>query len=415
MLTFLINPFEKVGGFTSLFIGLVGIFVTALIFHCGGALLAGLLQIGLNPGIGLAKILFCGIVVWLVPSSIFYSLGKLFSASKIRAVDVFGMIAFAQLPFVLVALLMAPSAAAYVLNVAVLTAQSPVDVFTDPRFVFGLTLVILSMFPFAWVLILMFKALQVACNLKGGRQWGIYFGGLVGGDILVRIILYFLVFAALMAPLELEAKDSAVDSAFAGRFEGTLNVPGNPLRFAVEIRVENGEYVLIARSPDQGNAPMPVSDFSIKSGKLEFKIPNLNISYQGKFDGKKDKISGTFFQGVRIPLTMERKAVEAKKENIITDIFTGRYEGVLNFQSQRLRFVLELSKEGEVCKAVAFSPDQSDAPIPINEFYFASDKCRFAIEKLGIIFEGSANNDATEIKGRFTQFGQRLQLTLKKK
>lgn len=411
------NPFERIAGFASLSIGIMGILASASLFYAGGFVPDALLHISLNPGgIGWGSLLVCQFAIWLLPASAFYILGLAFSRSKIRAVDVYGMTAFAQLPLAAVALLMLPDCVSQTMGSVLESMTDPVGWMARPEVIAGLTLAMLSLLPIIWMLVLMFQALKVSCNLSGWRQWVSYACGLLGGDIASRIALYFLVFASVTAPIEVDAKTKSVaDPALAGYFEGTLDIPGRPLRFGLEISLDGEKYTLTARSPDQGNAPIPVSDFSVTPQKLEFKIPRLNISYSGKFDAKKDKVRGTFFQGVRIPLNMERQNPKAAKPNFLDPDLAGKYEGALKFPGQKLRFVLELSSDDGKCEAAAFSPDQSDKPIPVEKFSFTPEKCEFAIESLGIAFEGKADKNSGEIKGRFTQHGAKIPLTLKKK
>ena len=123
-------------------------------------------------------------MVWLVPATLFYIGGKIFSHSKIRMVDVYGTVLFAQLPMIgmnLIYLLPPMQAIAQVDS-----TMAPTEIPAIPNLHWAIFLSLLGLPFIIFSLIWMFQALKVSCNLKQSRLWIIALVGIIGGDILCR-------------------------------------------------------------------------------------------------------------------------------------------------------------------------------------------------------------------------------------
>jgi len=113
-----------------------------------------------------------------------------------------------------------------------------------------------------------------------------------------------------MLPGRLQAQD------ITGKWHGLIKFPGTALRLDLEVAQQNGAYKATAFSPDQGNNPIPVDEFSYSDGKMEFAIHRLNVKFSGKMDDASSTIKGVFEQRDQLlPLDLGRKYIEAPEKD----------------------------------------------------------------------------------------------------
>jgi len=102
---------------------------------------------------------------------------------------------------------------------------------------------------------------------------------------------------------------TVVDSNIEGIWLGVLSVPSGPeLRVAFEIKKEpDGKISATVTSIDQSAKGIPVDKATFKKGVLNLKVKNIGGVYEGKYDSKGSKITGTWTQGGEsLPLLLER-------------------------------------------------------------------------------------------------------------
>ena len=126
-------------------------------------------------------------MVWLVPATLFYIGGKIFSHSKIRMVDVYGTVLFAQLPMIVMNLiyLLPPMQAIAQVD----STMAPTEILAIPNLHWAIFLSLLGLPFIIFSLIWMFQALKVSCNLKQSRLWIIALVGIIGGDFICRLLI----------------------------------------------------------------------------------------------------------------------------------------------------------------------------------------------------------------------------------
>ena len=181
------NPFQRIAGWQALAWGMAGLLLSTVLSYLASYHYNGLLQFGAPRASSFWVYLGEHLVVWLVPALLFWVFGLIFSQSRIRMIDVLGTVLFAQLP------LLAGNVIAFTPPMQQLLhtdlSQSPLELLEQPWMVGVSALGILTMFFMIWMLIWMFQALKTSCNLKGARLWIAYLVGVLGGDILTRIII----------------------------------------------------------------------------------------------------------------------------------------------------------------------------------------------------------------------------------
>lgn len=186
-LSLLLNPFEKVAGGQALLWGLVGMIVAVVTSFYSGYHYHGLLHFGGAPNGAWWCYAVEHVVVWFIPALLFYVGGLCLSKSRIRIVDVFGTVAFAQLPFILMNLyaFLPPMQRIHTLDFDL----PPSQLMSQPGMLMAIWLSLISLIFIVWVLVWMYNALKVSCNLKGTRLGVLYTIVVIGGDVLCRLII----------------------------------------------------------------------------------------------------------------------------------------------------------------------------------------------------------------------------------
>jgi pimeloyl-ACP methyl ester carboxylesterase len=96
-------------------------------------------------------------------------------------------------------------------------------------------------------------------------------------------------------------------SPVAGAWEGAIAVGAAKLRIGVSIAVQpDGKLTATLDSPDQGAYGLPLSDVVFGDGVLKFALRMANGSYEGRLDESGTEITGTWTQGMAMPLVLKR-------------------------------------------------------------------------------------------------------------
>ncbi len=97
----------------------------------------------------------------------------------------------------------------------------------------------------------------------------------------------------------------AFSQSIDGYWEGTVSLPGNTsLRIGFSISQKDSLHVEMD-SPDQYVTGIATQNVSFQDSILKIGIPSINASFNGKLSAEGD-ISGTFRQGMKLPLTLTR-------------------------------------------------------------------------------------------------------------
>ncbi|WP_280764784.1 YIP1 family protein [Parabacteroides sp. PFB2-10] len=182
-----LNPFVKIAGGKALLWGVLGIVVATATSWYSGFHYHGLLHFGPAPNDAWWCYVVEHLVVWLVPALLFFIGGLLLSTSRIRIVDVFGTVAFAQLPFILMNLftLLPPMQRLNTLDFDL----PPSQLLNQPGLLVTLWFSLISIVFLVWILVWMYNALKVSCNLKGTKLGVLYTIVIIGSDALCRILI----------------------------------------------------------------------------------------------------------------------------------------------------------------------------------------------------------------------------------
>jgi hypothetical protein len=185
MKTWLLNPFERLAGWSALFYGLVIIFVTALIACCGNIHLDGVVDLHVTEQVSLGSCLLEGLIDWGCMAAFIYLAGLLFSRSSIRVIDVLGTQALARFPFLvstLVSWLCFNSNILHYMEYTFLHRGEPVSITAMDVFLFGCVMLV-TLVMTIWTIYLMYKAYSVSCNVKGAKGIGSFTAALIFAEI----------------------------------------------------------------------------------------------------------------------------------------------------------------------------------------------------------------------------------------
>ena len=176
MTKLLFNPFLKIAGYKALIYGWLIILITAFIAYFSHTHFAG----AIDAKVG-AKTLWWVYILepfvdWISVITVFYSMGILFSQSKIRFADVAGTFALARFPMFFAALL-------YFGPMPDLQALDKIGFLAVLNMVGILICVI-------WMIALFYNAYTVSCNPKKGKAAWTFIVGLIVAEIISQIILY---------------------------------------------------------------------------------------------------------------------------------------------------------------------------------------------------------------------------------
>src|SRR5688572_24990213 len=93
----------------------------------------------------------------------------------------------------------------------------------------------------------------------------------------------------------------------------------------------------------------------------------------------------------------------------------GSWQGTLEAGGTKLRLVLTVTKSDAGAYAGKLDSLDQGATIPIDTITVNNDAVRLEIKSVAAVFEGVLNKERTELTGKFTQGGEPLPLTFKRR
>ena len=112
--------------------------------------------------------------------------------------------------------------------------------------------------------------------------------------------------AAAAAALAL-AGGAQAQQSYDGEWEGVLQAGPQKFRLELVVTTQGKEMGAVLKSLDQG-ATIPATAVKVEEGELGVLLMNMNAEIKGKLSPDGKTLTGTFWQGASLPLTMTRKA-----------------------------------------------------------------------------------------------------------
>ncbi len=189
----LFNPFHYVAGGAALAIGLPVVIIASLNGSLSSSHFDGVLDFHTGLRMPLWFYAIEGASDWLVMSVLLLAAGWLISKSRIRVIDVFGTQALARTPTLVTALVaMLPGYQRQAARLAVVNMDAH---YPDLAAFIAVCIVIVVMI--VWMIVLMYRAFAVSCNVRGGKAIVIFVIMLVAGEAISKMVLMTLLQVAV--------------------------------------------------------------------------------------------------------------------------------------------------------------------------------------------------------------------------
>lgn len=198
----LFNPFRFIAGFQALLIGLAIILLSGFIGSFGNTHFDGVLDVHKGLSAPVWFFLIEGLIDWICLVVPLFLFGLIVSRSSFRIVDVIGTQALARWPYLIVSLVMLPDAnrrvPEYIVSKVMQNAPAaeigPVDVL-----IFGFSMIVVILM-LIWMVVLMYRAYAVSCNIKGAKAIVTFIVSLFGAEMLSKFDILLLVRVFLVSP-----------------------------------------------------------------------------------------------------------------------------------------------------------------------------------------------------------------------
>ncbi len=201
-----------------------------------------------------------------------------------------------------------------------------------------------------------------------------------------------------------------------GYWKGTLDVQGTKLRLALKIgRAANGTFSGTMDSLDQGAREIPITTVTFKTPEVKLEWKLLNASFTGTLSQNGQSMTGQWTQmGRPLPLVFERAnepvsggPAEAELSFVApagSPAIQGHWKGELEIGQAVLRLALKIGKATDgAYHGTMDSIDQGAKGIPMSSITFTAPAVRLEWSGLGAQFEGTVNDEGTELTGTFNQ------------
>lgn len=166
-----LNPFDFIAGWQAMAAGAAGVLATAAAAIATGQAFDAFMHICFAD-IAFWQALAQQLICWAIFATLLYVAARIFSHSRVRALDIYGTNLFARIPLLpMLAAVCIPGRS----TLAGISAQSTVEELQQ-QFSVGLMLAygILAMVFLVWFCWWSYKAFSVSANLKGGKAVAIF-------------------------------------------------------------------------------------------------------------------------------------------------------------------------------------------------------------------------------------------------
>lgn len=218
----------------------------------------------------------------------------------------------------------------------------------------------------------------------------------------MRIIHRALCIGALVT---LASTQASAQSRAAGAWYGVLATPAGPLTLLFRFR-DSAEAGPVGEmeSPDQGtDRKFPLTKVIDSAGKLAFSIPSINASYDGEWNAKEQGWSGSFRQGMTLPLVLKRGEPPPTR---VVEGLDGIWRGSLQRNEASLRLVLRVRTTPRGTGVTMDSPDVGAMGLQVLQLDRAGDTVRFQVPAAEVTFSGMLRDGQRVFSGRWSRPGQ---------
>lgn len=190
----------------------------------------------------------------------------------------------------------------------------------------------------------------------------------------------------------------AQEAPAPGEYVGTLG----PLSLRLHIdAARDGTLTCRLDSPNQGAFGLPCADFVLEGRTLSFRVPSVSGTWKGTVENGGTTLSGTWSQGVSLPLDFRRDAfVPAATPSAVDGIWLGTSQ----FQGQNVRtqIVVRSDADGRQTCTVD-SPDLNVFELACANVSFSNGELQFEVPSVQSKWKGRLSADGRMLDGTWTQ------------
>jgi len=203
-----------------------------------------------------------------------------------------------------------------------------------------------------------------------------------------------------------------------GDWQGTLKAGPVELRILVHLaKDDKGGLKGTMDSPDQGANGIPITAVSLADSVLKFQVGAVMGSYEGKVNGGATAIAGLWSQlGMALPLDLTRAVATPVKVRVPkpSDI-DGDWSGALDTPMGTLQLILHITTYEDGMTAKLDVPDQRAMGLPVTSINRDGDTVKVELKQIAANYSGTIDKGHASITGTWSQLGNSLPLTFKRK
>ena len=232
---------------------------------------------------------------------------------------------------------------------------------------------------------------------------GLLFTALVA--VVGRIVLARRSTLALgLAVLACAATSANAQNRALGEWYGVLAAPSGRLtvvfRFQQSGDSVSGTLESIDQAPGQR---IPLAKVAATTSVLTFAIPAIGGSYAGTWNDAEQQWTGTFTQGMALPLTLKKGAPPAPA---IVQGVDGTWRGTLKRDTATLHLILHVGTKANGTSATLDSPDIGAFNLDVEGLTRVRDTLRFRVPIASVEFAGQVSDQTHTIRGQWSRAGQ---------
>lgn len=190
----------------------------------------------------------------------------------------------------------------------------------------------------------------------------------------------------------------AQEAPAAGEYVGSLG----PLSLRLHIEAAaDGALTCRLDSPNQGAFGLPCADFVLDGRTLSFRVPSVSGTWKGTVDDGGATLSGTWLQGVSMPLDFRRDTFLPASAPSAVD---GIWLGTSQFQGQNVRTQLIVRSDAEGKQSCFVdSPDLNVFELACANVSFSNGELEFEVPSVQSKWKGKLSADGRSLEGTWTQ------------
>ena len=207
-----------------------------------------------------------------------------------------------------------------------------------------------------------------------------------------------------------------------GHWEGPLETPNRTMDLKIDIDKTDKGWIGSMANPETSSS-MPLSAVAFADGKLTFRLMGGGENaplFSGRLSADGKSLDGEIAAGpntmpLKLKRTGEAKVDVPKSSPAVAKELTGKWAGTLDVNGNALRIEITIKNSDNGATATLISVDQGGGEIAASSIEAKEGKLSLKVNAIGGGYEGQLNKEGTEMTGEWSQNGNALPLSLKKK